>query len=212
MKVAFLCEGDSECKSIPKVLKILNFDKFNIISDYKKGFNDDLRIGVYIHNYKGVNNLRREYLGLSSILINKYHYDKIFVWFDLDNKNLNLKICEYAQEHKNRIKEKFLEKADKIELLIAVRFLEDWYFASLDILSIFLGIDKDCLKKYAIPNKLDVNKELRNLQKQFNDCQMPNNKIERAVKFFSVINKEMILNSNSHSLKRFYKKIDQILE
>lgn len=151
MKLAFLCEGYSEHDSIDVLLKRHNIFNYRYIRQY----HDTTSLGddtcyIYRHNYKNIGRIQSEYLEFSKLLIDQYGFSKIFVWYDNGGK---VPVCEYARAQHELIN----SYKDRIELMLSVKCLENWYFSNVDILNSLLGqmVDVNFLESKNIRNFLN---------------------------------------------------------
>ena len=209
MKIAFLCEGYSEFESIAPLLRQLQVYNYEFLKDYCVEPSDN-HTGIYRHNYKNIGRIRKEYFDLSKLLVDKYKYDRIFVWFD--NENIS-PVCEYAKAQYNVINS---THRDKIDLLISVERLENWYLSNINILSQMLGIRTDALVvalnggedflSCANVDLLNAPRILRNLKIGTAVEGLPKQKL--ASKFFSLIDREAAYNSESFT--RFMSKVNLV--
>jgi len=209
MKIAFLCEGYSEHDSVDVILKKFTFSSYRYLKEYSDG--EGAENGVYYiyrHNYKCGGRIRPEYLGFSKLLIDKYDFSKVFVWFDNGNE---IPVCEYAKEQYSYIG----AYKGKIDLVLSVKCLENWYLANIEILSKLIGnqIDLKYLASLEITNFLNTaDIDALNAKKVLARMK-PNSPIEHftrpktACRFFSLIDPDLEYSSSSFS--RFLAKMKE---
>ena len=213
MKIAFLCEGDSEFESIPELLKKAGIYNIQFFKEWDE--NVDMQPGmhyIYRHNYKGIGTIRKQYIGFAKKLIDDMRFSKVLVWFD--NESI-LPICEYARKQYELIGPSY---ADRIDLTISVEGLENWFLSNKDILRQLLDLGSDIDTAYlsskgiidflALGNVDNLNGGvmLYNLKK---NTRVENyTKPKLACRFFSFFNP--CLNYRSDSFSRFLNKIRAI--
>lgn len=207
MKVAFLCEGDSEFESVTLLLQKLNIYNFKYLKKWKDPIPDDGCIYVFRHNYHNVSLIEHQYLDFSEILIEESNYSKVFVWFD---SNPNFPVCDYARGQYALINKKYL---GKIELLISIRALENWYLSNIEVLScmIKVNVNESYLSSRGIKNFLnDSNVDIRNAKKILIKLKIGTeiecfSKQKIATRFFHCLSLDATY--RSESLSRFLQKI-----
>lgn len=211
MKIAFLCEGYSELDSVVIILNKYNLGNFTYLKQLNQYLpNEDLcDFVIYRHNYKSIGRIRKEYLALSMALIDRHAFSKIFVWFD--NEKIT-PCCDYAKGEYDKIGTNY---KDKIELIISVEQLENWFLSNKVILSKVIGqqVDQSYLEDKNVENFLEMpdvdtlnaNKILRILKKDTTIERLKKQKI--ATRFFSHL--DLQLEYKSSSLTRFLRKLNE---
>ncbi len=211
MKIAFLCEGYSELDSVVFILNKYNLGNYTYLKQLNKYLpnEDSYNLVIYRHNYKGIGKIRKEYLELSMSLIHRHAFSKIFVWFD--NERI-APCCDYAKGEYDKIGTNY---RDKIELIISVEKLENWFLSNKDILSNVIGqqVDQSYLEDKDVENFLEMpdvdtlnaNKILKILKKNTTIERFPKQKI--ATQFFSHL--DLQLEYKSSSLTRFLRKMNE---
>lgn len=146
MKIAFICEGDSEHDSLPTLIPKLGLSGYEFLRRP-----EDLpsfgNIGIYRGNYKSVGKVlkqelgqdgktRRHFLIEAIFLIYSRGFDRVIVWFD--NEYVDA-VCNQARQLRKEIEEvEGSEISKKITLIIANAKIENWYLSNKEtFLSLF---------------------------------------------------------------------------
>ncbi|MCG2707458.1 MAG: hypothetical protein L6404_02245 [Candidatus Omnitrophica bacterium] len=208
MKVAFLCEGHSEYDSLVKAIPRSGCNNFEFLSTWDSvPILQPDRVYIYRHNYKGVGKIRKEYLNFSKKLIDEAGYEKVFIWFD--NESL-LPVCDYARRQRELIGGRYI---DKMELLISVQDLENWYLSNNDILGRLLNqvIDETYLTSRGVPNFLtEDNVDILNAKSILYRLKINTEvecypKAKLACRFFSLVDTNLDFSSTLLVFKFFLK-------
>lgn len=201
MKIAFLCSGFSENEAMGVILRNVVRVPYRTLKNYREEPPDeDMQLKIYFHRYTEDGKLWNEYLRLSKFLIDDKKFEKFFVWCDAKDPK-RVPVCEFAREQYARIaKEGY---AGKIELLLAVKTLENWYFSNPHIFEKFIGKKAQEFPQNANVDTLNAKKLLHKYKQgtpieHFNKQQM-------AARFFSCV--ELNQQYQSGSLSRFLLKL-----
>lgn len=208
MKIAFLCEGDSEYESITSLLRKFGIGNYKYLDRWSdiEALEEDVYY-IYRHNYHGIGKIRKEYLDFSKLLIDAKRFSKVFVWFD--NGDI-IPVCEYAKAQYGQIGNRY---KGRIELVLSVKCLENWFLSNTDVLSTLIDqrIDNNYLNSRDIENFFDegnvdilnAKKLLKKIKKNTVIEDLAKHKI--AIRFFSLIG--LNLQYRSDSFSRFLRKM-----